>query len=270
LNYTLESNVPLQKHMDKSVMPWMDLKDGQSFFVPTHRENAVTKAREIKDKAKELEAIRGKHFECRVVVGGVRVWRMEQGAKVDRKVVPPPPAITCPAIEKAKAIVAKAKPPIPSKKCRTCGEVKPLTEFYKGRNSDGLRSECKECVKAQVKRSAQLRKDPSPVDLPVPMGKTVEEVVIGGERIGEITFSLTEAPADRPINVPVKRCSQCDQCKPFNQFATDKNHTDGLKSYCNECGKVYKQRSRANAKARKAKPTPRLSFWQKIKNAVGL
>lgn len=37
-------------------------------------------------------------------------------------------------------------PPVPSKRCRDCGEVKPIEEFPVGRHcKDGRRGECKTC-----------------------------------------------------------------------------------------------------------------------------
>ena len=45
---------------------------------------------------------------------------------------------------------------VDSKKCRKCGEVKPLTEYHKNSHSaDGLQGHCKSCTKAyQAKRRA--------------------------------------------------------------------------------------------------------------------
>ena len=35
------------------------------------------------------------------------------------------------------------------KRCSKCGEIKPISEFYKcKRKTDGLRSDCKQCHKA--------------------------------------------------------------------------------------------------------------------------
>lgn len=44
------------------------------------------------------------------------------------------------------------------KKCKCCGEVKYLNEFFKGSNKDGLHSWCKLCCKSNPKRKSSDKK----------------------------------------------------------------------------------------------------------------
>ena len=47
----------------------------------------------------------------------------------------------------------------PSKKCKICGEVKPITDFYKNHsNKDGYETLCKECRKARDKAKRNAKK----------------------------------------------------------------------------------------------------------------
>lgn len=36
-----------------------------------------------------------------------------------------------------------------------------------------------------------------------------------------------------------KRCSKCKEVKALSEFSKDKNHKDGLRSYCKSCQKIY-------------------------------
>jgi len=45
------------------------------------------------------------------------------------------------------------------KVCKTCGESKPLTEYHKGNDADGLRHACKSCTNAQNRSIYQKNHD---------------------------------------------------------------------------------------------------------------
>jgi hypothetical protein len=46
------------------------------------------------------------------------------------------------------------------KKCKTCGEPKPLDCFYRHNdNADGKQNDCKTCYKNKVKAKAKSKKD---------------------------------------------------------------------------------------------------------------
>ena len=46
------------------------------------------------------------------------------------------------------------------KRCSKCGEIKPISEFYKRKSSkDGLQNNCKDCAKAVRKEHYQTHRD---------------------------------------------------------------------------------------------------------------
>lgn len=54
----------------------------------------------------------------------------------------------------------KTQKDMETKKCRICGEEKPLMEFHRNKKAnDGLRNECKECVRKQHKQYYDELKD---------------------------------------------------------------------------------------------------------------
>lgn len=49
---------------------------------------------------------------------------------------------------------------VAEKRCRTCGETKPLTEFSRSRGRrDGLQSQCKPCDRDRAKESQRKRRE---------------------------------------------------------------------------------------------------------------
>lgn len=90
----------------------------------------------------------------------------------------------------------------PSKSCRTCGEVKPLTEFYKHQTGkDGHRNDCKPCRR---KKQALYVKE------------NYETIRAGVERVRQETREYLVACKDKP-------CTDCGQ--RFPHWAMDFHHT---------------------------------------------
>ncbi|MFI0446134.1 endonuclease VII domain-containing protein [Actinomadura sp. 6N118] len=98
-----------------------------------------------------------------------------------------------------------------SKKCRDCGELKPVTEFWKRKASpDGLALYCKECFGL---RNA------------------------GYYRGGQAKQGKKARPYRRHSAVPegMKYCPQCQETKPLEDFGRNRSKKSGLTAYCRPC-----------------------------------
>jgi hypothetical protein len=86
------------------------------------------------------------------------------------------------------------------KKCRICGEIKPIDKFFKDkRRKDGYRNECKECENIQSAIYFEKNK------------RTVTEKV----------------------------CLKCGKLKPINEFHKCKSRYDGHREVCKDCRCVH-------------------------------
>lgn len=89
------------------------------------------------------------------------------------------------------------------KACQICGDVKPLTSFYRNTSSrDGKVQHCKACW-ARTQSLCQLR-----------------------------------MPSQHVIVVE-KQCARCVQTKPISGFYRYHRSADGLQSYCKDCVRAY-------------------------------
>jgi len=97
---------------------------------------------------------------------------------------------------------------VPTEKaCKLCGEVKPLTEFWRRRASkDGLSHYCKSCMKRKTKRRNQL--------------------------LVERGFPEEKIPIER-------QCTRCKRTLPQTSFARNAIASDGLCHICKDCMHVY-------------------------------
>ena len=94
------------------------------------------------------------------------------------------------------------------KKCSWCGQIKPLTKFYKKANAkDGRTGYCKECSSNSA-RKAQT---------------------VGAGRRGNWEERETLRKAGK------KRCGRCGKILPFSEFYKDRRKLDGCYLYCKKC-----------------------------------
>lgn len=99
-------------------------------------------------------------------------------------------------------------PHIKSKRCPKCGEVKPVSAFFKAIGKlDGYRTICKECD-----------------------SKSGVEYI---RKISDMEFEDIQATGK-------KRCWMCKRDLPVEEFNYARSNYDGLSSHCRECGKEYK------------------------------
>lgn len=103
--------------------------------------------------------------------------------------------------------MAKAKSILTSKECRSCGDVKPLSAFYRlADGAGGVRAWCRTCATARDREYRSRRSfDP---------------------------------------NVTEKSCTRCRLVKPRDAFAKGQA-TGGLHSWCRECSSAYAKERRA-------------------------
>lgn len=109
---------------------------------------------------------------------------------------------------------------VESKKCPTCGIVKPSAEFNNDRSRiDGLASQCKAC-KAKYKLENR-------------------EKVLARQR----EQNRKRAEKEKP-EVEGRVCSQCNEYKLASEFWKDKHTSDGLYSCCRSCKKKLESTER--------------------------
>jgi len=100
-------------------------------------------------------------------------------------------------------------PRIETKRCPRCGEVKPVSEFYKAVGKvAGYATHCKGCASVSA---AEYRK-----------------------RVADREFEDIQATGK-------KRCCMCKRRLPVEQFNYARSDCDGLASHCRDCGKEYKR-----------------------------
>jgi hypothetical protein len=110
------------------------------------------------------------------------------------------------------------------KRCRTCGHDKPTTEFYRSATAkDGLQSSCKPCQIA-TNRAYQRK-------------QSVERAVRKQAQIkaAEARRLLRAQPVPRSH----KRCGNCLEVKPLEDFNLRRASPDGRQYYCRVCYSLY-------------------------------
>lgn len=100
---------------------------------------------------------------------------------------------------------------MPAKRCRDCGKVKPVGEFWKRKaSSDGLALYCKECF--GLRNAAAYR------------GKQA----VQGKKA---------RPYRKRQKLPegMKYCARCDTVKAVSEFGRNRSRKDGIATYCRPC-----------------------------------
>ena len=104
-----------------------------------------------------------------------------------------------------------------AKRCRDCGEVKPLDAFSPSKkNKDGRTSYCKPCFRVRHQRYR-------------------DERAVAAGRV---------PPARRVLAPGTAYCRDCDQVKSLAEFGTRTGARSGRLAYCRSCHNVRKDESR--------------------------
>ncbi|MBG6090010.1 endonuclease VII domain-containing protein [Actinomadura viridis] len=97
------------------------------------------------------------------------------------------------------------------KECRDCGQLKPITEFWKRKASDdGLALYCKQCF--GLRNAASTRK-----------------------RLAKQGKEVKPYRMRRVVPEGMKYCPQCDEDKPVREFGSNRATKSGLAAYCKPC-----------------------------------
>ena len=107
------------------------------------------------------------------------------------------------------------------KRCSKCDTILPLDYFSKSsKGKNGLRSECKFCVKKYKKIYDEKRKAKTLGFEENIREESIHEENVHEENVREQTF---------------KKCRKCEEVKPLNEFYRDRNLKDGHKNSCKLC-----------------------------------
>ena len=159
------------------------------------------------------------------------------------------------------------------KLCKPCNTVKPVSAFAKDKtHSDGLRSSCRSC--RNKNRTNPNRRRIVPIACPpghkhCPKCATVKlHAAFGVKRQCKDGFSCycrdcsnkmhvdernkrrggppTQTRSRQVIGATSKKCSNCGENQPMNQYGIDASHTDGYASQCKTCRNVKKTTKKAH------------------------
>lgn len=138
---------------------------------------------------------------------------------------------------------------------KECMKTKPLTDFYKGKGSDGFQIYCKKCTDELSKisrKNKNKRKKQEKETTVIPEPIAIESVV---EATPAHPISAETIPS---VSITEKQCKrkECKKIKPLSEFYKQKTTADGLAVYCKECvqrlGKNnYLKRSQARIQIQK-------------------
>ena len=159
-----------------------------------------------------------------------------------------------------------------TKRCSSCGEIKPVAEFYKDDNaSDGLKSHCKACHRAKVNSRQKERREAAKAERADELTTTTKVCPKCGRELPKEAFGRHAKTRDglQPMcreckgailhgnrqQTPqtaegVKVCSKCGETKPTTDFYRDSKSPDGLQYWCKSCS------SKNNAAHKEAKSEP--------------
>ena len=98
--------------------------------------------------------------------------------------------------------------PLSGKRCRDCGEIRPLDEFSPSRkNRDGRVSYCRQCLAVRHQRYRR------------------EKAAAEGRQLRE----------RRRVPEGSRWCPACDSLKPLEEFPRNRSHRGGHGGYCKPC-----------------------------------
>ncbi len=118
----------------------------------------------------------------------------------------------------------------PQKQCPDCTETKPVSEFWRNRaTADGLYAYCKPCGRQRNLAAAVKRRAAKGVDSPRARSRPIEDLPPG-----------------------MKRCLDCKEVLPLDDFVRNRRCGDGRTPYCRRCqyARVAESRQRLHGGSR--------------------
>jgi len=163
----------------------------------------------------------GLHRRCRACVGASHEAQLEK-ARLRHN---PNPSLQTELRREARQIAKTIQiqsTRIEVKKCRKCGETKPIEMFAgNGREKDGLNPRCKACIGAKHEarlKKARLYHDPNPS----PIAQLRRE-------------NRKTAKRNQDIFIRYKQCNKCGEIKPVEMFSGNGRQKDRLNPRCKAC-----------------------------------
>jgi len=148
------------------------------------------------------------------------------------------------------------------KNCPKCNTEKPSSDFYRSRGEkDGLAYDCKECAKISL-RKLRAKNKARPVVVPPDfkicpkcnLNKSKDEFHSDRSSKDGLSWSCKECnlkggnnyrknnEARKTVVIPdFRTCPKCNKEKPSSEFNKSNHRTDGLCTYCKECGAQRKR-----------------------------
>ena len=138
---------------------------------------------------------------------------------------------------------------ITEKACVKCGEIKPLNEFNKGKNSkDGLRGECKSC-RSEINKKYNYPISTSVfsqvctkcgVEQPLENFSRGKRNPLGVRKTCKSCASAYVKTRNFPVSTVVSTliCTVCNKEQPLINFYRNKKNTLGVYTICKSCNKT--------------------------------
>lgn len=116
------------------------------------------------------------------------------------------------------------------KRCTTCKEVRPLTEFVRSAR-DGHGPQCRKCASARTGAWARKNKDRANANSRRSHAKHPETQ----KKAAEARKGRVAQLAQTGIFPAEKACNRCGEVKPLNDFRKSKTSPDGRNTICAAC-----------------------------------
>ena len=155
------------------------------------------------------------------------------------------------------------------RKCAECGQVKPLEEFAKDKRSkDGRAPRCRACHAEYIRQWRRANRErvreysrryyeanrekmitcsfegcDNPINAKGLCSSHYEQLR-RGEELRPLRKRTSPKEAERLRPYGLRKCTECGQVKPLEEFAKDRHNSDGRASWCKACRAEYSRQWR--------------------------